>query len=199
MPFWNLRSISRNTDWTQFDCCRDWRGAHGDCVWNVSGAARSYSRSRRGRPHHFSTCNVTVSSRGEGIVCHDTDVFILLHFYVSCKCANALYMSSPVANRSIMDLWPVSKMHSDIAISMLAAHALTGTEIIADMCSLGKYSALKTLRMVNSGSRSSIGDPQANIGNMCRSATANLIPCCGKPYADCNTMTECHITTWKER
>ena len=60
-------------------------------------------------------------------------------------------------------------------------------------------SVLKSRHMVNPGSLSIIGDPQADIGNMCRSVTAFMVTCYRKSYADCNTMNECRIKMWKRK
>ena len=82
-----------------------------------------------------------VFKQRQSVICDDTGVFILLHFYVSCKCANVLNMSSwssAVANRSIVDLRATGKKHGDIAMSLPAANALTGTVAVETMFSVGK-------------------------------------------------------------
>ena len=130
-----------NRDWTQLDCCWNWRCARGDCECNASGAARSCIRSWRGLPHHYSSCNIMLSSRGDSQNCmwrHRRFYSAALHFYVSCKCVNVLYMSSPVANRSIVYLRATAKKHSDIAMSILVAYALARTDTVVATFSVGK-------------------------------------------------------------
>ena len=52
--------------------------------------------------HAISRC---MQGENVRVISDDTDVFLLLlHFYVTHKCTSALYMSSPVANRPIVDL-----------------------------------------------------------------------------------------------
>ena len=80
------------------------------------------------------------------VISDDTDVFLLLlHFYVAHKYTSALYMSSPVANRPIVDLRATAQKNKDATKSILVMHAPTGADTVAATYNVGKKQALKTL------------------------------------------------------
>lgn len=134
------------------------------------------------------------------VISDDTDVFLLLlHFYVSKKCTSDLYMCSPVANRSVVDLRATAQKNKDITKAIVVMHALTGTDTVAATYNVGKKMALKSLRAFDQKSLSIIGDPQADLSEVCSSGTAFLIACYGKTYADCKSMTECRLKMWKKK
>lgn len=147
--------------------------------------------------HAISRC---IQGEKVRVISADTDVFILLlNFYVSHKCTSALYMSSPVADRSIVDLRATAQKNKDMAKAILVMHALTGTDTVAATYNMGKKVALKALQTFDPEILSIVGDPQANLDEVCSSATAFLIACFGKTYSDCKSMTECRLKMWKKK
>jgi hypothetical protein len=79
-------------------------------------------------------------------VCDDTDVFVLLvHFYNSkCEGTNAapMIMSSPVKERTVIDIRATAQAHSDIASELLAIHGISGADTVASLYGLGKATIL---------------------------------------------------------
>ena len=134
------------------------------------------------------------------VVSDDTDVFLLLlHFYVSKECTSDLYICSPVAGRSIVDLKATAQKNKDMTKAILVMHALTGTDTVAATYNVGKKLALKTLQAIDPETLSIIGVPQADLNEVCSSGSAFLIACFGKTYADCKSMTECRLKMWKKK
>ena len=72
-------------------------------------------------------------------------------------------MSSPVANRPIVDLRATAQKNKYTTKSILVMHALTGADTVAATYNVGKKQGLKTLETTNPDTLSIIGDPQADL------------------------------------
>ncbi len=171
-------------------------------IWGVRLERRDLSSSHEEADPILVQHAISRCMQGEKVrvVSDDTDVFLfLLHFYVSHKCTSDLYMCSPVADRSIVDLRATAQKHKDTTKAILVMHALTGADTVAATYNVGKKSALKALQAIDPESLSIIGVPQADLNEVCSSASAFLIACFGKTYADCKSMSECRLKMWKKK
>ena len=87
-----------------------------------------------------------------------THVLILLpHFYVYHTCTRALHMSSPVANRSIVDLGSTVQKNKDTPNAILVMHALSGDDTVTTTYNVGKELAPKPLKQPPQKSCPSLG------------------------------------------
>ncbi len=72
------------------------------------------------------------------VVCDDTDVFLLLvHHYVVQQMA--------CSGRTVVDIGETAKKHAAIVTQLLALHAITGCDTVAQLTGIGKITAIKTL------------------------------------------------------
>ena len=121
--------------------------------------------------HAISRC---MQGENVRVISDDTDVFLLLlHFY--------------------------AQKNKYTTKSILVMLALTGADTVAATYNVGKKQGLKTLETTNPDTLSIIGDPQADLDEVCSSATAFLIACFGKTYVNCKSMTECRLKMWKKK
>ena len=78
-------------------------------------------------------------------------MLLLLFFSISMPLSSVLsvlYMVSPIADRSIIDVRASVEKNRNIT-GVLAMHALTGTDTVAATYDIGKKSALKALLTIN--------------------------------------------------
>ena len=99
-----------------------------------------------------------------------THVLILLpHLYVYHMCTRALHMSSPVANRSIVDMGATVQENKDTPKAILAMPTLSGADTVTATYNVGKQLARKALETTNPEKLSIAGDLQADIYEVCSS------------------------------
>ncbi len=80
------------------------------------------------------------------VVCDDTDVFLLLvHHYVVQQMACTVIMEGTSSGRTVMDIGETAKKHAAIVTQLLALHAITGCDTVAQLIGIGKITAIKTL------------------------------------------------------
>lgn len=80
------------------------------------------------------------------VVADDTDVFILLlYHYLQENLTCPLFMTSPIQQRSVIDIKATVKAHQPIIPNLPAAHALSGCDTVASYYGVGKGTVLKTL------------------------------------------------------
>jgi len=78
------------------------------------------------------------------VVSDDTDVFaLLLYFYWNEKLQSTMTMQSPIKGRSCIDIKETSRIHSDIAPSVLALHALQVATQLQQHMELARQKQLK--------------------------------------------------------
>ena len=97
-----------------------------------------------------------------------THVLIFLpHSYVYHTCTRALHMSSPVANRSIVDLGAIVQKNKDTPKAILVMHAPSGTDDVTATYNVGKQLARKVLETTNPENMSIAGDLQTDLDEVC--------------------------------
>ena len=85
--------------------------------------------------------------RSISVVSDDTDVFVLLmHYYAELHLTCHLTMKSTGSDRTVIDIAETVKEHLGIVANLLAMHCLSGCDTVAQLYSIGKGVALKTLK-----------------------------------------------------
>ena len=80
------------------------------------------------------------------VIADDTDVFVLLlHHYQNEGLTSAMFMTSPVQQRSTIDIKATVEKHHAIVPGLLAAHALSGCATVPTYFRIGKGTVLKIL------------------------------------------------------
>ena len=75
-----------------------------------------------------------------------TDVFVLLlHHYQNEGLTSPMFMTSPVQQRSTIDIKATMEKHHAIVPALLAAHAFSGCDTVPTFFGIGKGTALKIL------------------------------------------------------
>ena len=87
----------------------------------------------------------------------------LPHLYVYDMCTGALHISSPVANRSIMDLAATVQKNKDTPKAIMVKHALSGADTVTSTFNVGKHLARKTLETTNPETFPIAGDLHADL------------------------------------
>jgi hypothetical protein len=82
------------------------------------------------------------------VVADDTDVFALLLHYRHSGMINGsnVYMQSPLRGRAVIDIDATVRNNMSIIPVLLAAHALSGCDVVASYFNVGKGVVLKVLR-----------------------------------------------------
>ncbi len=144
----------------------------------------------------------SLSGKSVRVVCDDTDVFVLLvHFYNSkCKGSNAapMVMSSPVKERTVVDIRATAEAHSDIADDLLAMHGLSGADTVASLHGIGKTTVAKISKK-GGFSLSKVGDVNADMESVESQATKFICAAYGKVAESCTSMTECRVKMWRSK
>jgi hypothetical protein len=77
------------------------------------------------------------------VLADDTDVFVLLlYHYLNEKLSSPMYMSSPIQQRSTVDIKATVQAHHTV---IPAAHALSGCDTVPTYFGIGKGTVLRTL------------------------------------------------------
>ena len=99
-------------------------------VWKLSWG--TFVKPWRGWPYHFAPYNFWLQPpENVRVVSDDADVLaLLLQFYASNNYISALYMSSPKADRTLIDVKVTAKKHPHVAQHILPVHALTGVDTV---------------------------------------------------------------------
>ena len=82
------------------------------------------------------------------VVADDTDVFaLLLHYrHIGMIKGSNVYMQSPLRGRAVIDIDATIQNNKSIIPVLLAAHALSGCDVVASYFNIGKGVALKVLK-----------------------------------------------------
>ena len=77
----------------------------------------------------------------------DTDVFILLLYHYRQENSTCpMITSSPIQQRSVIDIKNTVELHGSIVPDLLAAHALSGCHTVPTYSGIGKGTVLKVLK-----------------------------------------------------
>jgi hypothetical protein len=101
-------------------------------------------------------------------------------------------MEGTSAERSLIDIGATTKKHSKIVPQLLAAHALSGCDTVAQMSGIGKARVVKVLK--NGLELSKIGDPAVSIANVIKEATVFIATCYGTKAKD--DMSKARYEKW---
>jgi hypothetical protein len=130
------------------------------------------------------------------VICDDTDVFVLLiHFFNEKQLSCGVFMESPIAGRSVIDIGASAAQHKDIAHHLPAAHALTGCDTVSYMFGIGKLTALKVLK--SGMTLSLLGCQQANIADAVSEATRFVAACYGSKST--GDLSEIRYAIWASK
>ena len=81
------------------------------------------------------------------VICDDTDVFGLLHYYyVAQKWTDDILLESLEEGHSLISIKKTTEKHRCIASCLPAIHALTGCNTVPKIFGIGKVFALKVLQ-----------------------------------------------------
>ena len=81
------------------------------------------------------------------VVADDTDVFaLLLYHYLNEDLSCPMIMSSPIQQRSQIDIKATVQEHQDIIPCLLGAHALSGCDTVPTYFGIGKGTVVKNLK-----------------------------------------------------
>ena len=95
-------------------------------------------------------------------------LILLPHLYVYHTCTrHVLHISSPVANRSIVDLGATVQKNKDTPKAILVMHALSGADTVTATYNVGKQLAMKQPTQTICPFA---GDSQADLYEICSSA-----------------------------
>jgi len=131
------------------------------------------------------------------VVCDDTDVFaLLLYFYWREKLQSTMTMQSPIKGRSYIDTKETSRIHSDILLSVLALHALTGCDAVVASYGIGKTKAIKVSRQGHALDQ--LGQSSADLTDVVKQSTDFMAACYGCK-APCSSITECRQQLWAQK
>lgn len=127
------------------------------------------------------------------VVCDDTDVFVLLlHYYNLKKITCSLLMQGTSAGRTVIDIAATWKKHSVIVSQLLAAHALSGCDTVAQPYGVGKASVIK---MLEKGSTlEKIGETNVEIQDVIDEATSFVAACYGRKCD--GSMSDVRYDVW---
>ena len=107
-----------------------------------------------------------------------------------------MFMESLVHGRQTIDIRATAKEHANILLNLLAAHGLSGCDIVAPCYGIGKMKIIKTLKQGNH-SLSCLGDSNANWPDVVEQATSFMLACYG--VLNLASMTQARANLWKTR
>ena len=130
------------------------------------------------------------------VICDDTDVFLLLlHYYFVQNLTCNLFMGGTSAERSVVDIAATVRKHSPIITQLLAAHAISGCDTVAQLSGLGKATIVKNL--LKGPTLEKLSDKDADIRDVIAEATRFIAICYGKK-GDAISMSDVRYDVWLE-
>ena len=145
---------------------------------------------------HHMVAAAQENQKGVSVVSDDTDVFVLLlHHYKAQNLSLPVVMESPIKERAVIDIRQTVLQNSDIVPDLIAAHALSGCDMVACYHGIGKGTILKTLRSVYHFH--SVGDTNAELPVAIQEATTFVSACYG--YPESRNMSGTGHKVWKNR
>ena len=134
-------------------------------------------------------------SRSVKVISDDTDVFVLLlHYCWKLDLTTTLTMEATSGDRKLIDICKTTEQHRDIVPNLLAAHALSGCDTVAQFHGIGKATILKKLKA--GFALKAVGIVEANIEDVLRESTLIISSCY---QHQCNQMTEARIKAWSTK
>jgi hypothetical protein len=131
------------------------------------------------------------------VVADDTDVFVLLcHFVHYGKITGNVKMTSPVKDRTVININVTVEKHSSTMPNLLAAHGLTGCDTVAMCYGIGKTTALKVLQHGNYP-LDTLGDLSRSFNEILEQATRFMLACYGQ--SSCKSMTDARYKVWAHK
>ncbi|XP_044174300.1 uncharacterized protein LOC122947134 [Acropora millepora] len=128
------------------------------------------------------------------LIADDTDVFVLLiHHYQNEGLTSAMFMTSPVQQRSTIDIKATVEKHQAIVPGLLASHALSGCDTVPTYFGIGKGTVLKILNAAPD-SLTMLGSLNAPLSEVVHQST-NFIASCYSKRAG-NDMSEIRYKVW---
>ena len=132
---------------------------------------------------------------GIRVMCDDTDVFVLLlHFYRLREMSCSITMESLARERKCVDIiMTTATKHKEIIPNLLAAHALSGCDTVAQCWGVGKGKVVNVLKAGHT--LPSIGTVSASEAEVVQEATSFMAACYGENKS--TTMTAVRRRVWK--
>ena len=143
---------------------------------------------------HMIAISEELDGAGIRVMCDDTDVFaLLLHFYHLREMSCSLTMESLARDRKCVDIRATATKHKEIIPNLLAAHALSGCDTVAQCWGVGKGKLVKVLKAGHT--LPSIGTVSASDAEVVQEATSFMAACYGENKS--TTMTAVRRRVWK--
>ena len=99
-------------------------------------------------------------------------------------------------SRSLIDINEVAKKHAEIVPSLISAHALSGSDSVPKLYSIGNNIVIKHLKDQNL-SLSSLGDTAVLLANVYAESIKLISSCYGVKNA--NSLSEVRFSVWGKR
>ncbi len=129
------------------------------------------------------------------VICDDTDVFVLLVFYHWNLHMNAtITMEATSGDRKLINIGNTVNKHKEIVPNILAAHAVSGCDTVAQYYGIGKATVLKKLQA--GITLSNVGQIDSDMKEVFQEATLLISSCYGYPS---KCMTEARIKAWSSK
>ena len=140
-------------------------------------------------------CARTQREDAVAVIADDTDVFILLLYHYLCEHLSCeMFMSSPIQQRSVIDIKATVQAHITIIPGLPAAHALSGCDTVPTLFGIGKGTVLKKLDHAPS-SLSKLGCLDTPLPEIIQQATV-FIGACYNNKVNENTMSDVRYKVW---
>ena len=128
------------------------------------------------------------------VIADDTDVSVLLiHHYQNEGLTSAMFMISPVQQRSTIDIKATVEKHHAIVPGLLAAHALSGCDTVPTYLGIGKCTVLKILNAAFD-SLTMLGSINAPLSEVVHQSTKFIASCYSRIAG--NDMSEIRYKVW---
>jgi len=136
------------------------------------------------------------ASKNITVLCDDTDVFVLLlHFYQTENLNCNIIMESTSRDRKVVDIRLTVEKHKEIIPHLLAAHAVSGCDTVAQYWGIGKGTAVKKLQ---AGYKLVLlGETNAPTADVIQEASVFIAACYG--HTNISTMTDVRYKVWKAK
>ena len=140
-------------------------------------------------------CELAATARCITVVCDDTDVLILLvHHYAVHQMTSTVIMEGTSQGRTIVDIGETAKKHAAIVSQLLAAHAITGCDTVAQLSGIGKITAVKTLL---AGHPLQLLGEDSSLKDIVVECTEFIAACYGSKKGD--SMSQVRIDVWSRK
>jgi len=128
------------------------------------------------------------------VISDDTDVFALLvHFYHKRELSCPLTLEATSKDRKSIDIKATTQLHTNIAGTLLSAHAVSGCDTVAQLWGIGKT---KVVKLLQAGHQlTELGNDTAALADVVQESTTFIASCYG--YANATNMTDARIKMWK--